>query len=66
MRDAENAYLDWEGQEATALDDLAGHAITYRIAVGPNRGQKAFTLQTLPALESEPGTTAAGESYAIP
>ena len=37
-----------------ALDDLAGHAISYRIAVGPNRGQKAFALRTLPAVESEP------------
>ena len=25
-----------------------GAAVTYRIAVGPQRGQKAFTLQTLP------------------
>jgi hypothetical protein len=57
VRDAENVYLEWDGEVASPLDDLAGHAITYRIAVGPNRGQKAFTLQTLPALESEPGTT---------
>ena len=54
VRDAENAYLEWDGEEASPLDDLAGHAITYRIAVGPNRGQKAFTLQTLPAREPEP------------
>lgn len=31
------------------LDDLIGHSITYRIAVGPRAGQKLFTLQTLPA-----------------
>ena len=24
------------------------HAITYRIAVGPHKGQQAFTLQTIP------------------
>ena len=54
VRDAENAYLAWDDEEASPLDDLAGHAITYRIAVGPNRGQKAFTLQTLPAREADP------------
>jgi hypothetical protein len=59
VRDAENAWLDWDGEEVSPLDDLAGHAIAYRIAVGPNRGQKAFMLQTVPAIESEPGTTRA-------
>jgi hypothetical protein len=34
---------------AGPLDDLIGHSITYRIAVGPRAGQKLFTLQTLPA-----------------
>ena len=58
VRDAENAYLDWDAEQASSLDDLAGHAITYRIAVGPNRGQKAFTLQTLPAVEVEPARPA--------
>ncbi len=56
-RDAENAYLDWDSESDSPLDDLAGHAIAYRIAVGANRGQKAFTLQTVPAIESEPATT---------
>ena len=31
------------------MDDLRGHSVTYRIAVGPHQGRKAFTLQTLPA-----------------
>jgi hypothetical protein len=30
-----------------ALPDLQGHSISYRIALGSRRGQKAFTLQTL-------------------
>jgi hypothetical protein len=30
---------------------LLGDSITYRIAVGPLQGRKAFTLQTLPACE---------------
>jgi hypothetical protein len=31
------------------MDQLLGHSITYRIAVGPQQGRKVFTLQTLPA-----------------
>ena len=30
------------------MPELVGHSITYRIAVGPHRGRKVFTLQTLP------------------
>jgi len=45
--DMENSYLDLESRDDTAMDDLLGHSITYRIAVGPHQGQKAFTLQTL-------------------
>ncbi|MBP7609920.1 MAG: hypothetical protein KA756_08265 [Steroidobacteraceae bacterium] len=46
-RDMENAWLAGDG-EADPLDDLIGHSITYRIAVGPRAGQKLFTLQTVP------------------
>ena len=46
-RDMENAWLTVDGPGG-ALDDLIGHSITYRIAVGPRAGQKLFTLQTLP------------------
>jgi hypothetical protein len=49
-RDIENAWLASTG-ESGPLDDLIGHCITYRIAVGPRAGQKLFTLQTLPARE---------------
>ena len=45
-RDAENSYLAGDGVEAGPLDQLLGHAITYRIAVGPQQGRKVFTLQT--------------------
>lgn len=55
-----SAVLDWAAgvqrglnprlvTEAGPLDDLLGHSITYRIAVGPRAGQKLFTLQTVPA-----------------
>ena len=47
-RDAENSYLAGEALEAEPLDQLLGHSITYRIAVGPHQGRKVFTLQTLP------------------
>jgi hypothetical protein len=51
-RDMENAWLAMQG-EGGPLDDLIGHSITYRIAVGPRAGQKLFTLQTVPAREPE-------------
>lgn len=34
------------------MDLLLGHAITYCVVVGPNRGRKVFTLQTQPAMEA--------------
>jgi hypothetical protein len=37
-------------REDTALDSLLGHSITYRIALGPRAGQKAFTLQSVPGM----------------
>ncbi len=48
-RDAENSYLSGDAREAGPLDELFGHSITYRIAVGPQQGRKVFTLQTLPS-----------------
>ena len=30
------------------MNQLLGHSITYRIAVGPQQGRKVFTLRTLP------------------
>ena len=51
-RDMQNAWLATQGAEG-ALDDLIGHSITYRIAVGARTGQKLFTLQTLAARAQE-------------
>jgi hypothetical protein len=42
------------------LNQLLGHSITYRIAVGQQAGRKVFTLQTLPASD-EPFSDAAGQ-----
>lgn len=46
-RDIENAWLAFD-DEAGPMDDLVGHPITCRIAVGPRTGQKLYTLQTAP------------------
>jgi len=56
VRDAENAYLSAGPGEEDGLAAVVGHSITYRIAVGPNEGRKAFTLQTVPpTLEAPAG-----------
>ncbi|EIC20377.1 Putative transposase [Thiorhodovibrio frisius] len=47
-RYAQISYLTGDGLEAGPMDQLIGHSITYRIAVGPQAGRKVFTLQTLP------------------
>ena len=46
-RDAEGSALQLD-REDTALDSLLSHSITYRIALGPRAGHKAFTLRSLP------------------
>jgi hypothetical protein len=49
VRDAESSHLNFEPRaEDDGLADLQGHSITYRIALGAQRGRKAFTLQSLP------------------
>jgi ribosomal protein S27E len=35
------------------MDDLLGHSITYRVAMGPRAGQKVFSLQSVPAQPPE-------------
>jgi hypothetical protein len=50
-RDAESSYLELDA--GGPLDDLLGHSITYRVAVGPRAGQKVFSLQTLPVRADE-------------
>ena len=67
-RDLENAWLVRD-TEAGPLDDLLGHSITYRIAVGPRAGQKLFTLQTVaPRLqgpEGEPNGAARAGGFSL-
>jgi ribosomal protein S27E len=53
-RDAESSYLELESAADGPMDDLLGHSITYRVAVGPRAGQKVFSLQSVPARAEEP------------
>lgn len=52
-RDIENSYLAADAVEMGSMEQLLGHSITYRIAVGPQQGRRVFTLQTLPACDPE-------------
>ncbi len=42
VRDAESTYLELDPAAGGPIDDLLGHSITYRVAVGPRAGQKVF------------------------
>ena len=50
-RDEENSYLALEASGDEAMQQLYGHSITYRIAIGPRQGCKVFTLQSLPPVD---------------
>ncbi len=56
-RDVENSYLVFEQQEEDVMQQLYGHSVSYRIAVGPHQGRKVFTLQTLLKTPCRDGTT---------
>ena len=60
VRDAEHSYLTLENADEDPMDQLRGHSITYRVAVGPQQGRKVFTLQTLPDERDADGTLATG------
>ena len=44
VRDLENPFLTVDSPSVAGFDELLGHSITYRIALGPQQGRKAFTL----------------------
>jgi len=54
---AENSYLTTDTVPEDPMNQLLGHSITYRIAVGPQAGRKVFSLQTLPACVAALPTT---------
>lgn len=47
-RDAENCYLNDDMFASDELLEKLGSSINYRIAIGPHKGKKVFTLKTLP------------------
>jgi len=49
VRDMENTYLQLDTPDDDPLQNLQGHSISYRIAMGLQQGRKVFTLQTVPA-----------------
>ena len=61
-QDAENSYLTTDAVSEDPMNQLLGHSITYRIAVGPQAGRKVFTLQTLPACEPDDYADTAGKA----
>ena len=61
-RDEENSYLQLDGMEEDPMQQLLGPSITYRVAVEPQQGKKVFTLQTVPATESDGNSQVAPES----
>ena len=51
QKDEENNYFLPNSE--TAFDHIQASSITYRIAIGKNKGQKALSLQTVPTRETK-------------
>ena len=65
-RDMENSFLNLPIDDEDSLLQLQGASATYRIAMGPQQGQKVFTLQTLPASnEGEYGQLANTSGFSL-
>jgi ribosomal protein S27E len=47
-RDEGSSYLTLDGLEEDPLQDIHAHSVTYRVAIGPQKGRKVFALQTIP------------------
>ncbi len=56
-QDAESAWLELDPAEDTdAMPQILGSSVSYRIAVGPQQGRKAFMIRTIRPLDSpDPG-----------
>ena len=54
-----------DSPDGAGFDGLLGHSITYRIALGPHQGRKAFTLQTLSAAESIDGKLVRAAGFSL-
>ncbi|MCP3865908.1 MAG: IS91 family transposase [Aestuariibacter sp.] len=65
-RDMENSFLNLPVDDEDSLLQLQGASVSYRIAMGPQQGQKVFTLQTLPASnEGEYGQVANTSGFSL-
>ena len=62
VRDVERSFLTLDATEESGFDALLGHSITYRIALGPQQGRKAFTLQTVPAVAAVDDNSSAAKA----
>ena len=60
IEDIDNSYLNLDGLAPDPMQDLHGHSITYRVALGAQRGKKVFTLQTLPAQVDDDSSSQVG------
>ncbi|MGB3726866.1 MAG: IS91 family transposase, partial [Glaciecola sp.] len=66
QRDMENSYLNMPIDDEDSLLHLQGASVSYSIAMGPQQGQKVFTLQTLPAsTEGEYGQLANTSGFSL-
>ena len=56
-QDVENAWLDLDPAEDTdAMPQILGSSVSYRVAVGPQQGRKAFMIRTIRPLDKpDPG-----------
>lgn len=52
VRDPEHSYLAFDTDPDDPMAQALGNSVTYRIAVGPRAGQKAFALQTVAPIEA--------------
>ena len=51
--DVESQYLAEDALNAGEMSDHQGYSVNDRICVGPQKGRKVFTLQTLPAMQDD-------------
>jgi len=54
QRDEDASYLTLDGLDEDPMQDIHSHSVTYRIAMGAQRGRKVFTLQTIPPKQELP------------
>ncbi len=66
-QDTESAWLDLDPTEDTdAMPQILGSSISYRVAVGPQQGRKAFMIRTLRPLERpDPGVGASSKGQRL-